>query len=437
MGRFQFFPDLTADEFAALKASIAVRGVDVPIIVDQTGEIIDGFHRQRVCDELGVFCPREIREFMSDADKFELALALNCRRRQLNREQKRDLIEAYLRRDPQINDNHLAETIGGISKNTVADVRADLEATCQIDKFERHRGRDGKVRPTKYKRIIATSPKSAERALAVIGDLPDSCFGTTLDITTAKRRASHNRNRRAREERHVEPFDHEAIKLHHCRFQDLAEVAGIEQGTADLWFTDIPYDRAFAEGEAEELGTVAASLLRPGGVFITYSGQYCLPQVINGLSRSLNYRWTGASLWRGQANRCHAVQARSKWKPLVIFSNGNWKPPKPWVDVHESEGAEKQWHPWQQPLRQTEYWIERFSHPGNLVIDGCGGGFTTAVACYRLGRRCVSCDCDESCLNNGHARLAEAISGGPEGNCGSEDNPGSQYKICTEQLCGR
>ena len=127
--RYQFLPDLLPEEYEALKASIAERGVDVLIIVDQDGNIIDGFHRDRACEELGIFCPREVRDFRSEAEKFELALQLNCRRRQLDREQRRALISAYLKRDPQIADNHLAEIIGGISKNTVADVRGELEAT--------------------------------------------------------------------------------------------------------------------------------------------------------------------------------------------------------------------------------------------------------------------------------------------------------------------
>ena len=37
-----------------------------------------------------------------------------------------------------------------------------------------------------------------------------------------------------------------------------------------------------------------------------------------------------------------------------------------------------------------------FSVPGDLVVDTCGGGFTTAVACRNLGRRCISCDIDKA-----------------------------------------
>ena len=183
---YQILPPLLPDEFEALKASIAEQGVDVPIIVDQEGNTIDGYHRQHACDELGIFCPREVRHFESETDKMELVLRLNCGRRQLNRQQKRSVIDAYLLRDPQIADNFLAQIIG-VSKNTVADVRSTLEATCQIDKFDELRGKDGKMRPVQYKRIIANTPKETEAALKIIGELPDNCTGTIIDIATAKR----------------------------------------------------------------------------------------------------------------------------------------------------------------------------------------------------------------------------------------------------------
>jgi len=108
---YQILPPLLPDEFEALKASIAEQGIDVPIIVDQEGNVIDGYHRQRACDELGSFCPREVRHFESETDKLELVLRLNCGRRQLNRQQKRSVIDAYLLRDPQIADNFLAVDI--------------------------------------------------------------------------------------------------------------------------------------------------------------------------------------------------------------------------------------------------------------------------------------------------------------------------------------
>ena len=68
---------------------------------------------------------------------------------------------------------------------------------------------------------------------------------------------------------------------------------------------------------------------------------------------------------------------------------------------------EKDRHEWQQPLEEVEEVVRYFSQPEDLVVDPCGGAFTTAVACYHLGRRCISCDCDESCVADGQQWLAE------------------------------
>ena len=40
-------PDLLPEEYEALRASIAERGVDIPKVVDQAGNTLDGRHRQR------------------------------------------------------------------------------------------------------------------------------------------------------------------------------------------------------------------------------------------------------------------------------------------------------------------------------------------------------------------------------------------------------
>jgi DNA modification methylase len=45
------------------------------------------------------------------------------------------------------------------------------------------------------------------------------------------------------------------------------------------------------------------------------------------------------------------------------------------------------------------------------VVDPCGGGFTTAEACLRLSRQCVSCDFDPECVRKGQERLKEAKTG--------------------------
>ncbi len=398
----QLLPPLPPDEYAALKESIRVHGCRVPIIVDQHGDIIDGWHRDRACQELGIFCPREVRHFNSDVERLQVAITLNANRRHLTRAQRRDLIAAYLKADAAINDNHLGEIVG-VSKNTVASVRDDLEATGQIDKLEQRRGRDGKDRPAKYRRIMASTPKETEKALAAINDLPAS--NKILDATTAARCARRHAKKQKIAGKVIMPLADDAIQLHHCRFQDLE----ITPASAQLVCTDIPYGKDFLP-ELNDLGAFADRVLAPGGLFVTYSGQFYLDQVIAEFGRHLKFRWMMATTWNGDGTVVHPLDLVSKWKPILVFSKGDWQTRGRWYDLLHCDSKEKEWHPWQQTLEDVETLIRYFSQPGDLVVDPCGGGFTTAVACRNLGRRFVGCDIDEQCVAMGLERLAQSES---------------------------
>jgi len=50
--------------------------------------------------------------------------------------------------------------------------------------------------------------------------------------------------------------------------------------------------------------------------------------------------------------------------------------------------------------------ITEYTQPGDFVVDTFGGGFTTAAACHRLGRRCLTCDIDAEAVQKGFERLA-------------------------------
>lgn len=405
--QYQIMPDLLPLDYESLKRSIVDHGVDVSTIWDQDGNLIEGWHREKACQELGIDCPREVRRFDTEADKYELVLRVNCRRRQLNTHQKRQVIEAYLRVDPAVNDNHLGDLLG-VSKNTVTAAREHLEATCQIDKLTEFRGRDGKTRPRDYRRIITNTSKELESAMATIKNLPPSCEGKVIDATTAARRTRRHLASEARAVQAAETItklDIADIRLHHCPLQKLEQVAGIAPGTVNLLLTDIPYGKEFL-GQLTDLAAMAARVLAEGGLMVCYTGQFYLPQYLQAFCEHLTYRWTIASVWRGDGTLVHPLQLTSKWKPIMIFSKGPWRTRGHWLDLSQAEVKEKAYHPWQQPLVEVEQLISYFSAPGDLVVDPCGGSFTSAVACTRRGRRFVGCDIDESCVETGRRRLA-------------------------------
>ena len=233
-------------------------------------------------------------------------------------------------------------------------------------------------------------------------------------VQKSLRNAKRERERADAERRNVLPARDDNIRLYHCPFQRLEEVAGIAPGTVDLVLTDIPYGQAFLP-EVSELAAFAARVLVEGGLLVTYTGQFWLPQVLASFQPYLQYRWCISSVWEGTGNEIHLGgwkhpkgRVVSKWKPILVYSKGEWTKAGEWFDVSIINSKEKAWHEWQQPLEQVERLLKDFSEPGDQVVDPLGGAFTTAVACKRLSRRCISCDNEKAAVIRGQDRLDEA-----------------------------
>ena len=68
--KYQVMPALPAEDYEALKADIAARGVMVAVEVDEYGNILDGYNRIKVCRELGINdYPIVVRSGLSEAEK--------------------------------------------------------------------------------------------------------------------------------------------------------------------------------------------------------------------------------------------------------------------------------------------------------------------------------------------------------------------------------
>jgi ParB-like chromosome segregation protein Spo0J len=107
--KYQVMPDLTVSEYEELKADIAARGIMIPIELDEHGNVLDGHHRMKICEELGMLnYPTVVRSGMTDADKRLHARKLNMARRQLTQEQRRELIREQLIETPEMSDRLIA-----------------------------------------------------------------------------------------------------------------------------------------------------------------------------------------------------------------------------------------------------------------------------------------------------------------------------------------
>src|SRR5262249_40211199 len=106
--KYQIFPPHPPGRHEALKASIIHHGIETSTTWDEVGNLLDGWERESISSELAITCPREVRHFGSEGEKFQFILAVNAHRRPaLNQKQKREVIAAYLQGDPEVADNTL------------------------------------------------------------------------------------------------------------------------------------------------------------------------------------------------------------------------------------------------------------------------------------------------------------------------------------------
>lgn len=176
-------PPLSVDECDGLRQSIAMSGVLVPILVDSDGpvrRIIDGSYRKKFANEFGYDCPEIVRQG-DDEELRALSRALNLARRQLNREQKRQIIADQLEETSDHTDRRIAKMLG-VHHATVASVRKELQSVGQIIQQDRRVGRDGKT----YKSSKAKDYWSERRAgLRRNADNPLDFHPTPKHVTEA------------------------------------------------------------------------------------------------------------------------------------------------------------------------------------------------------------------------------------------------------------
>jgi hypothetical protein len=247
---FQLLPELTSEEFAALKADVAEHGVLVPVVMDaDSGEIIDGHHRLQAWTELRAEglkvpdYPREVRRFASDQDRIEFVVAANLFRRHLNRAQRAEVV-ARLRTEGW-SLRRIGEVIGVDAATALRDLAGVAFATPGGEESATVTGRDDKCYPAHHPRpaptIFVGSPRDAARAAKALQVLGDDASGL-IGLSRAEERARVVIMDRVRAEAAEGPSEH-CGETWELRTGDFREALGdLAEQSVDAIVTDPPYD---------------------------------------------------------------------------------------------------------------------------------------------------------------------------------------------------
>lgn len=376
------FAPLDAATEAALSASVDRFGVLVPVVRDQHGRTLDGHHRSRIADTLGVKYRVDVVRVEDDRHAREIAATLNADRRQLTPEQRRDVVTALREQ------GYSLRAIAGAVGADPMTVRKDLSGV-EGSTPERTTGRDGKSYPARRPAVVtAKNEREAVRAQAAIatGGVPD---GRVVDVKRAERLARERDAAERRSQPSPPPARGGDVTIHHGDFRTVLTHEDLAGATV---ITDPPYPREFLD----VWGALGEHALAWGcEQLVVMTGQSILLDAGPAICASgWTYRWCGTYLTAGPATRAWHAAIGSAWKPILIFDRGQSKRRFVTSDVFRSDADDKRHHRWGQSESGIAALVEAFTAPGDLVVDPFVGGGTTAIVCRQLGRRFVGCDID-------------------------------------------
>ena len=159
------------------------------------------------------------------------------------------------------------------------------------------------------------------------------------------------------------------------------------------------------------MADVAARVLKPGGMLLAMAGQSYLWNVLELMrDRGLEYHWTLAYLTPGgQAPHLFSKNVNTFWKPIIWMQKCKYEGDCV-GDVLKSDvnDNDKRFHKWGQSVSGFADIIERFTDPGQTILDPFLGGGTTGYAALSMGRKFIGCDIDGDLVKAAEDRMRGA-----------------------------
>ncbi len=415
-------PLMQEQVFDELVADIRQRGIMVPVLIDESANVIDGAHRIRAAHLLGLkSVPTIIASGLSEDEKWDLAQDLNLHRRQLTPQQIRKIVSENKRAVPILalklreegkSLRQISEELGvshecirqKIEEANVNELTVDLPDTVV--------GKDGKKRKAKAKpkfcpTIYATTSNETQRAIQACQAAGDKLPNRGISIKRAEQAARQKAKEDLRSNDY-EDFKQGQATLLLGDFREKCQEIG--DSSVDVIFTDPPYSKESLPLWTD-LARFANRVLKPSGLLVSYSGNMYLPDVYRMLAEHLEYLWTAAALHSGCTKLVRPSQMIQGWKPIIIF----YKPPldkywRPFTDVF-SGGQAKEHHRWEQPVDEALYYIRALCPRNGLVVDPMSGSSTTIIAALQsgLGLRSIGIEIDKAAFAVAENRVKETI----------------------------
>lgn len=382
---------LQPEERRQLESNLLAEGCRDPLVTWK-GTLLDGHNRLEICTRLGI--PYKTCEIeLPNREAALLWIESNqLGRRNLTPDQRAAIAFRILQRRVAISKRERARK-GGLARSGISLV--DAAATKQ--KGQRLRERAASEHGVSEKKIRAITDLAKIDATVV-----EKIVAGELTIKDAKEQVRDGaREARIRAAMKSNP---RGCGIHTGDLSMLYRL--IPDNAADLFLTDPPYCKS-ALPLFGQLAELAQAKLKPGGFCLVYTGQLYLPQVLNEMSKHLDYFWLCAVEHTGPRTRIWARRVSNGFKPILVFTKrpAATKPVHQWFGDLVHGNRDKDHHELGQGANELEYWIERLTLPNQLVVDPCCGGAAVPVACLATNRRYVSTEIDPGVAAAARARI--------------------------------
>jgi len=161
----------------------------------------------------------------------------------------------------------------------------------------------------------------------------------------------------------------------------------------------------------DELGKVAARVLKNGGSIVSYCGQHHKLEVVEFMkSKGLTYWWEIVVIHKGPLGRVYPKHVVVTYKPLLWFVKGDKLITSEFIrDSVESLTPNKTDLEWAQSTIEAEHVIARLTFENQTVLDPLMGSGTTGVAALNLKRQFIGIEINQDTFKEARARIAKTL----------------------------
>jgi ParB-like chromosome segregation protein Spo0J len=410
--------ELSNEEYDSLKKSISENGLYHPISINQDGDLLDGHHRLRACQELSIPAQFAVKSFDSEMLEELYVIDSNLARRQLNTFQA---CELALKKKPllaRIAEEHMkaGKTLSQYEER----VHTDKELARSI----------GKSTGTFYKAEQMLQAEQEEGPDGYAAKQAEAARSGKISLSKAYNRV---KKLQARDQKKLELAQAaerlgkllpEKVKLLNRDMREDGEagpIAEIPDNSIDLILSDPPYTADMLH-LFESLAQFAARKLKPGGSVVFYYGQLNQPEIhmmFHKYKGTLEWYWPLCVKHTGGIPKMWSRSIYPRWKPMMWFTKGE---ESTLTSIHhmdmsdfiESTPPDKDAHPWAQSPTEAEFIIENLTLDENaLVVDPFLGSGAFGIAAAKLGRYFVGIEIDRDTFEKAEINMAQALTWPP------------------------